>query len=343
MSFTREKKALIQHYLMQKIGSHDPDFINKTADAFSMSQKTVYKYLSDLEKDGLLEKVGKNYFLKTDIYHFEINVENENETNDMLFFRESIDPILSDLPDNVRKIWAYCFSEMMNNVIEHSEAHTATVYLEKDYLNTMIIIIDDGVGIFRKIKDFFGYPTFEDAIVELFKGKLTTNTKNHSGEGIFFTSRICDMFGAVSDGMVFTHSDFADVLDCIDDLPAGQQPAAGTTIVMKLSNHSKKTLKEMFDAFSDLDSGLSKTTIPMKNMFDGFPVSRSQAKRLTGRFENFKEVVLDFDGVEDMGQGFAHQVFVVCQRDNPQVHINPVNMSESVARMYAHVRRDLAR
>ena len=46
--------------------------------------------------------------------------------------------------------------------------------------------------------------------------------------------------------------------------------------------------------------------IPMKNVDEIFLVSRSQAKRLCHRFDNFEEVELDFDGVEEIGQGFAH-------------------------------------
>ena len=47
---------------------------------------------------------------------------------------------------------------------------------------------------------------------------------------------------------------------------------------MELSNYSNKILKEVFDMFSDEDGGFTRTHIPIKNIYETFPVSRSQAK-----------------------------------------------------------------
>ena len=52
---------------------------------------------------------------------------------------------------------------------------------------------------------------------------------------------------------------------------------------------------------------------------------------------SFKQIELDFDGIEWMGQGFAHQLFVVYQNANPDVELLPKNMNEAVQRMYNHV------
>ena len=41
---------------------------------------------------------------------------------------------------------------------------------------------------------------------------MTTDKLHHSGEGIFFTSRIVDFFAAVSDKKVFSHSEYKDYL-----------------------------------------------------------------------------------------------------------------------------------
>ena len=46
---------------------------------------------------------------------------------------------------------------------------------------------------------------------------------------------------------------------------------------------------------------------------------------------------LDFEGISWMGQGFAHQMFVVYKNTNPNVSIKPINMSDSVLGMYKHV------
>jgi len=46
-------------------------------------------------------------------------------------------------------------------------------------------------------------------------------------------------------------------------------------------------------------------------IFDAASISGSQAKRFCNGLDNLKKIILDFDGVEWMGQGFADQIFRV--------------------------------
>ena len=104
-----------------------------------------------------------------------------------------------------------------------------------------------------------------------------------------------------------------------------------------MSNFTHKNPKEVFDLYANVDGGFVRTKVPLKNIFDTAPVSRSQAKRVCNRLERFKEVIIDFDGVQWMGQGFAHQLFVVFARNHEEIDITPINMNEDVTKMYNHV------
>ena len=165
---------------------------------------------------------------------------------------------------------------------------------------------------------------------------MTTDSKRHSGEGIFFTSRILDEFAAISDGKIFTHDKYEEVLGNISGLEEWNNDK-GTMILMKLSNFSNKKLSEVFDTFANENGGFSKTRIPIKNIYETYPVSRAQAKRLCNRFDKFEEVELDFTDVDDIGQGFAHEIFIVFQNAYPTVKIIPINMNERVKKMISHV------
>ena len=103
-----------------------------------------------------------------------------------------------------------------------------------------------------------------------------------------------------------------------------------------LSNFFMKHTKDVYDQHVSIDGGL-KMLIPLKNMFDSSPVSRSQAKRVCNRLSSFREVEFDFEEVSWMGQGFAHQIFVVFQNEHPEMKLIPINMNESVEKMYRHV------
>ena len=75
----------------------------------------------------------------------------------------------------------------------------------------------------------------------------------------------------------------------------------------------------------------------MHHFFDTYPVSRSQARRLSQRFESFKEVILDFKDVEEIGQGFAHELFSKYVREHPNIQLIPQNTNMEIDKMLRHV------
>jgi len=62
-------------------------------------------------------------------------------------------------------------------------------------------------------------------------------------------------------------------------------------------------------------------------------ITRSEAKRLVIGLERFREVLLDFAGVDEVGQGFADEVFRVWARTHPETRLMPTRMNEPVAFM----------
>ncbi len=136
--------------------------------------------------------------------------------------------------------------------------------------------------------------------------------------------------------MFFSQSNTNEMLTKINE--DSNRKSKGTRIVMALSNFSNQSIKEVFDEYASVDGGFTVSKIPMKKVCDsGYPVSRSQAKRLYFGFEKFKTIILDFKDVDDIGQGFAHELFVVFKRKNPNVELKCVNENENVSRMIAHV------
>ena len=339
MSFTREKRQEIRLYLLGKIDAGDKYLIQRTCDAFQISDKTVYRYLKEMTADRTILKSGRVYTLNSEHHTWIFRRDDFETIGEDRIYRDTAFPLLSALPKNVREIWDYTFTEMVNNAIDHAEAEHITITLLKNELYSTVMIVDDGIGIFRKIREHFHLNTQEDAIEELFKGKLTTDSARHSGEGIFFTSRMLDQFAAASDGRIFSHDKFDDVAEEL------KQPAAipdwdsriGTIIYMRLSNRSNRHSVDVFDRYADVDNGFTRTNIPLKNLFDTYPVSRSQAKRLCRNLDKFADVELDFSGVETIGQGFAHELFVVFQKQHPEVQLIPFNTNVDVQKMIYHV------
>ena len=334
MRFNQSKKEIILSYILEKAGQGCKTLSKTVAENFEINQNTVHRYIDELIENGaLIRKKRGEYQLMNVEKEFCLFRSEGDLRSDFAVYEQTLEPLVQSLSENVRSIWSYVFTEMINNAIDHSEAEGVVVTVRQNSLDTIVSIYDDGVGIFKKIRDHFGMESLEEALGELFKGKLTTDAKNHSGEGIFFSSKMVDDFYIFSDGNLFAKDRFEDT----EVFMAERKDRPGTLVQMCLRNDSKKSCKEIFDQYSNVDGGFWKTKLPLKNFFSSAPVSRSQAKRLCNRLEQFEEVELDFEGLDWMGQGFAHQLFVVFSREFPQVKLLPIHMSESVEKMYKHV------
>ncbi|MGE0347960.1 STAS-like domain-containing protein [Hydrogenophaga sp.] len=248
-------------------------------------------------------------------------------------WEQFVEPMVRMLPTNVKGIWNHAFTEMFNNAIDHSGSPHALVTIERTAASTSIHIDDEGVGIFKKLKQELDLESESHAIFELSKGKLTTDPKNHSGEGIFFTSRMLDLFTIMSGELYFSHRhDFSN--DWLLDMG---KPTSGTTVSMALNNHSSRTTRKVFDQYSgtDGDYGFNKTVIPvaLAQYGEDALVSRSQAKRVLARVNLFERVVFDFEGVREIGQSFADQIFRVYASEHPGIELTCINASPAVDAM----------
>ncbi len=335
MKFNEDRKQSIKRYILEKISQQDPSLSKTVANTFSVNPSTIHAYMNELIEDNVIRKIKRGqYELVSSDFTYELSRKNGDLDNDTYAFEVCLKEHINSFGDNVQDIWSYAFSEMINNVMDHSLADKVRIVVSQDFLTTCVTITDNGVGIFKKIRDHFNLLSVEEAICELFKGKLTTDTTNHSGEGIFFSSKLMDDFFIISSGKIFTNNKYDD--SRILDLALENQK--GTCVIMSISNFSHKTAKEVFDAYANVDGGFIKTRIPLKNIFDVSPVSRSQAKRVCNRLDKFKEVIVDFDEIVWVGQAFAHQLFVVFANAHPDIVLVPINMNEDITKMYNHVK-----
>jgi anti-sigma regulatory factor (Ser/Thr protein kinase) len=337
MKFTKEVVDMIKTFMIHHVSGNPNTLTSMTCDHFQITRPTVYKYINELVEDKIIEKLGSNrsphYRLVETVYNWQY--ENARLEEDILWSRD-VAPLFKDIKSNVREICQYGYTEMVNNVIDHSESGTLAVRLAVDYLNIGIWVSDSGIGIFEKIKTALGLEHPKQAILELAKGKFTSDPENHSGEGIFFTSRVFDSFMISSHQLRFVGFGNEDgfLFDERNDFP-------GTTVHMEIKKDSATSLKAIFDEYADPDKDPSfhKTRIPVELMqHEGESLlSRSQAKRLISRFDRFTEVILDFKGVTQIGQAFSDEIFRVFTNKHPDVHLVTVNTSADVENMIKRV------
>ena len=330
----------VKSYILRLIKSGRKDYVKATIESFDISKSSVYNYVKQMETDGLIEKKDGVYVLKTSFYHYFF--KNDGTLGEDRVYSQFISKHIQ-FKKNVNSIWNYAFTEMMNNAIEHSEAENIFVGIFQNYLETRVLIRDDGIGIFKNIQRFMKESknetiTLGECVSLLFAGKFTTAKQYHTGEGIFFTSHIMDEFVIYSDDNFFTRNNFTSSQIEDETLHSFMNMDKGTVVRMTLNNNTKKVLSEVFDTFAPVDEGFIKTTIPIAHMFSaGNPVSRSEARRLLESISAFTDINLDFTGVEELGQGFAHELFVLGKQKYPYINLKTTNTCKTVEDMIKRV------
>lgn len=331
----RKRGETIRQFILENIEDHPKDIVNVSTKKFNISRQAINKHIRVLVRQQAISIHGttksRRYSLRP-IKNMEKIYTLSSDLEEDVIWRKDVLPLLNEFPDNVIKIWNYCFTEMFNNAIDHSSGMSAIVSLKKTAITTEIGIFDNGEGIFRKIQRELNLLDESHAVLELSKGKLTTDPSRHTGEGIFFTSRMVDDFTILSGKTYFSHKHTNDK----DWILERQKFERGTSVFMNMKNNTSRTVKKIFDQYtSGEDFGFNKTIIPVRlvQYGDELLVSRSQAKRLLNRIDRFKTVILDFDGVKEIGQAFSDEIFRVFASTNKDVRLYHVNANKDVEQM----------
>ncbi len=341
----RARGEEVRRYIIENVEKSANNINKITAQHFHITRQAVNKHLQRLTEAQILTETGRT---RSRAYKLSPLVEWRGSYDlvgspiapaEDVIWTNDIRLALGKLPDNVLNIWHHGFTEMFNNAVDHSDSTQIFVYIRKNAAATEMQVSDNGVGIFKKIQNAMQLLDERHAVLELAKGKFTTDPKNHSGEGIFFTSRMFDDFSIVSGGVIFSH-EFGKKEDWIQE-PLSSESHNGTHVFMKLHNHTSRTTKKIFDQFTtDEDFTFSKTVVPVRlaKYGDDNLISRSQAKRLLARIELFKIVMLDFKEVPTIGQAFADEIFRVFQNEHPEIQLIPTHANSEVRRMIERVK-----
>ncbi|MBI5478839.1 MAG: DUF4325 domain-containing protein [Deltaproteobacteria bacterium] len=234
-------------------------------------------------------------------------------------------PFVAALPDAARSVARFVFTEVVNNAIDHSRGTRVVVSAERLADGARFTVEDDGIGAFTELQRQRGLASPLEALQDLVKGKVTTAPAKHTGEGLFFSSKAVGRFELRANGLVW-------LVDNVRGEPAvGQAPSRpGTFVAFDVPVAPKQTLKELFDSFST-EYVVTRTQVHVKLFEHGVEfVSRSEAKRLMAGLERYRDVVLDFAGVQSIGQGFADEVFRVWQRGHPETRVTAINANPAV-------------
>lgn len=338
MSKPGSTREVIRQYIEKRGSATSPEM----AEHLGLTRQAVSLHLRQLIQDGKIFKTGSTraarYFPRQAApperclkRQFKLAKLDESAVYEDI----AITLTLSRLTDNIESIVHYAFTEMLNNAIEHSMSDRCTIEVRLDTGRLTFTVRDSGIGAFHSIADKFDLPDEHAAMIELIKGKTTTQPDAHSGEGIFFVSKAADRFVLRSHRLQIEWDRDRD-----DVFVSEPRFLKGTLVQFEIRTDSRTRLENVFAEFApeEYDFQFQKTRVLVKLLRREY-VSRSEAKRLLHNLDKFSEIELDMRDVVSVGQGFADEVFRVFASAFPGIIIRPINASGAVDAMIQHVKK----
>jgi anti-sigma regulatory factor (Ser/Thr protein kinase) len=243
------------------------------------------------------------------------------------------------LPPDVARMAQHAFTELLNNAVDHCGGTQVTVSMRQTPLQLQLLVSDDGCGLFDRIASAHGIGDPTLAMLELSKGKLSSQPERHTGRGLFFTSRLADVFDLHANASAFQYRGW-DHRSWFRSRPLARQ---GTSVYLAIALDTPRTLDTVLRAHSlDGDGyGFDRTVVPLRLLTDGDGgalESRALARRVAARLQQFRRAELDFTGIGEIGHGFADELFRVTAHEQPTVQMVPVGAAPRVAAMIDSVR-----
>ncbi len=319
---------------------------SEIAKKLGVTRQAVHKHLKKLVKLGIVEKIGRTRNARFVIkdksgrsiskFRFVFNAKDISEDEAFSNISESLN-LHKILIKNAHIAVQYAFTEIFNNALDHSNSSKIEVYVEIDRSKQVVTfrIRDWGTGIFALIAEKFGLPNEFESVLWLLPGKTTTFPELHTGEGLFFASKITKTLKIKSHRICLTYVNYGEDA-FVEKL---RTYLKGTWVEFEVLFNMKKKLDEVFKFYApaDYDYQFDKSKVLIR-VLSGRLISRSQAKRIVRPLDGkFREVMIDFRKVEAVGQGFADELLRVFPPRYPSVKIALMNVPQHIRPILLHV------
>ena len=325
-------------------------FISSTeiAKILGISRQAVNKHMKKLIEQGVVERYGHT---RGALYSFvgmgnakkkrkkivrklKKEFETDEIEEDIVFLQFDKNLGLRKyIRPNIYEIFSYAFTEMLNNIIDHSKSPVCRVEVCFSHNDISFKMRDFGIGIFNNIKKIFKLSDEYESVIEITKGKRTTMPESHSGEGIFFTSKLGEL-------MTIRSHNYEIVFDnkLKEIFTERKKYIIGTAFYFKINLYSNKKLIEIFNNFApeEFNYQFQKTSVSI-NLLRKEHITRAEAKRLLVGLEKFKEIILDFQNTKIIGQGFADEIFRVFHDRYPKIKLKLKNANKEIVRLVNHI------
>lgn len=329
----RTSLAAATTWITAAAAQHGDDLVALVMQRLDISRRRARKLLAALVQAQWLEVIGtprkqswRPGTMRQVVRHYALAGLQED-----LPWARDFAPLL-DLKPNVARLAQHAFTELLNNAIDHSGGTGVTLSVRQTGFHLQMLVSDDGCGVFESIDRTWQIGDPALAMLELGKGKLTTQPDRHCGHGLFFVSRAADIFDLHANRSAFQRRPGKSGWFSLRPLER-----QGTSVFLAIALDTPRTLDDVLRAHAESGYGFDHTEVALR-LLTGPSVgleSRAQARRVASRLSEFRRAKLDFSGIDDIGPAFADELFRVFARAHPGVELRPEAMGPRVAAMVA--------
>jgi anti-sigma regulatory factor (Ser/Thr protein kinase) len=317
---------------------HPTDLPAQLMQRLSVSRSTAHKILQRLVAAQWLQREGqpRRPLYRPGLLRQAVHRYSLTGLDEALPWSHDFAPLFT-LSPGVARIAQHAFTELLNNAIDHSGGTSVTVSMRQTPAHLQLLVSDDGCGLFDRIGRCFDIHDPAHAMLELSKGKLSSQPDRHTGRGLFFTTQLADVVDLHANRSAFQHRAW----QRHRWQPTRSAAQQGTSVFVAIALDSTLSVDQVLREHSLDGAGYAfeRTVVPLQLLASqhiGLE-SRAQAKRVASRLQQFRRAEIDFDGITELGHGFADELFRVFARANPDVKLVPIHVAPRVAALLASV------
>jgi len=322
------KTNQIRKFLLENLSSHQKDIIKAAIHKFGLSRQGILKHMNNLIREDRVVAYGKTrdrYYELKPLLNFSKSINILDSFDPDLVLKEQVSPNLKIMPQNIREICQFSLGALFYNVLYHSNASQINYKIYISSENVHLIINDNGIGIFSGIAKAFNFNPIQVAAVEIAKGYITSDPKNHAGDDLKAVFNMFDKVKIASSGIMLSYSNINNDWNIEDS-----KQTKGTRIHLEIRIHSRRTCSQVFDSL--FNSKVRIANIPVKlAKSKGVQLNtRKDAHSLLHNIKDLKEIQFDFNNIDIIGPAFADELVRKSIEQNKAIDIKWVNSSTLV-------------
>lgn len=316
----------IRKFILENVDSNPNGIATQTAKKFRISRPGVHRHINSLLESGHLAKIGhrrKTRYARTTERQQIWVVKRSEIKSAPEVWEQTCAKKLRVFKSNVIDLLQWGFCQVLQNALEHTQCKELAIFYEFSGKSIHLSLLDDGMGIFESVSQSNQIADLREAALKIMNAPFA---QNHSGPGLAWCAKLFDSLLIRSNGLEYCR--FGNEDWYLDNAPSDEH--MGTLVQLSLDIATTRTLASVLQPGGGCPADRQHVFVKMLELKNEVYLTREDAQNLLFDLDGFKEIVLDFKAVRNVGYHFTHEIFCFYQSKNPEVEISYLNTNSNI-------------